>query len=123
MKHAINWFEIPSNDFDRAVKFYGDILGVPLHIEVLGGIPNGRFSYVNNEAHEAIGGAVVYDPRAKPGMTGTTPYLNCTGKLDDVLGRVPSAGGEVLLPNTNIGFGSIALIVDSEGNKIGLHSY
>ena len=54
MKHAINWFEIPSNDFERAVTFYGTILDAPLRKEVLGGTPNGVFAYEQNEADEAI---------------------------------------------------------------------
>ncbi len=123
MKHAINWFEIPSSDFDRAVTFYGMILDAPLRKEVFGGIPNGIFTYDQDDSGQAIGGAIVFEEHAKPGMSGTTPYLNCTGKLDAVLSRVEPAGGKVLLPKTDIGFGSIALIADSEGNRVGLHSY
>ena len=123
MKHSINWFEIPSTDFDRAVTFYGTILDAPLHREVIAGAPNGIFAYEQNAAHEAISGAVIHSPNAKPSMGGTTAYLNCAGKLDIVLGRVEAAGGKVLLPKTDIGFGHIALIVDTEGNKVGLHSY
>ncbi len=123
MKHAINWFEIPSNDFERAVAFYGTILDAPLRREVIAGTPNGVFSYEQDDGRTAVGGAVIFDAHAKPGLSGTTPYLNCTGKLDAVLGRVEAAGGNVLLPKTDIGFGHIALIVDSEGNRVGLHAY
>jgi uncharacterized protein len=120
---ALNWFEIPSVNFDRAVQFYGDILGKPLHQEVSGGIPNGVFPYEGGDDSYAIGGAVIYDERVKPSMGGTTPYLNCNGKLSEVVGRVEAAGGKLLLPTTPTGFGSIAIIVDSEGNRVGLHSY
>ena len=122
MKHAISWFEIPSSNFDRAVKFYGNILGEPLRIEESGGIKNGVFPYVNNDANEAIGGAVVLNPHFKPSENGTCIYLDINGKLDEVLGREPHAGGKVLMPRTDIGFGLIALILDSEGNKVGLHT-
>jgi len=122
MKHAINWFEIPSADFDRAVAFYSTILDAPLRREVFGGTPNGVFAYEQDEGKDAVGGAVIFDPRSKPGMTGVIPYLNCDGKLDAVLGRVEKAGGKVLLPKTDIGFGHIGLILDTEGNKVGLHA-
>ncbi len=121
MKHALNWFEIPSTDFDRAVGFYSTILGEAVRKEVIGGMPNGILPYSGDDEH-AIGGAVVHDARVKPSQNGSTPYLNCNGKIDAVLARVPKAGGSVLLPRTDIGFGSIALILDSEGNRIGLHS-
>lgn len=123
MKHAINWFEIPSSDFERAVRFYDTILDAPLRKEVIAGTPNGIFSYEQDKAGQTVGGAVIHDAHAKPGLNGTTPYLNCNGQLDAVLSRVERAGGKVLMPKTDIGFGCIALIVDSEGNRVGLHSY
>jgi predicted enzyme related to lactoylglutathione lyase len=123
MKHAINWFEIPAADFDRAVAFYNTILDASLRKEVAAGVPNGILPYEQDDSHTAIGGAVISDDRINPGMSGIVPYLNCTGKLDAVLSRVPAAGGKVLMPATQTPFGSIAMIVDSEGNRIGLHSY
>lgn len=123
MKHALNWFEIPSSDFDRAVAFYSTILATPLRREVIAGMPNGIFPYEEDEAGRAVGGAVVFEEQAKPGMTGVIPYLSCNGRLDAVLSRVVPAGGKILLPKTEMPFGSIAFIADSEGNRIGLHSY
>ena len=137
---AFNWIEIPSLNFERAVTFYSDILGKPLYRETLGGIPNGVLPYDSGDGVHAFsggsdgspydstnaaiahGGAVIYDERVKPSMNGITPYLNCNDQLREVVGRVEAAGGKVLLPVTSIGFGSIALIVDSEGNRMGLHS-
>ena len=119
MKNAINWFEIPSTDFERAVTFYSTILGEIVRKELVAGIPNGILPYSGDGA---VGGAIVFDARVTPGMNGVTPYLNCNGIIDAVLARVPAAGGRVQLPRTDIGFGSIALIVDSEGNRIGLHA-
>ena len=137
---AFNWIEIPSLNFERAVTFYSEILGKPLYRETLGGIPNGVLPYDSGDGVHAFsggpggvpydssnaglahGGAVIYDERVKPGMNGSTPYLNCNGQLHEVVGRVEMAGGKILLPVTPIGFGSIAIIVDSEGNRMGLHS-
>ncbi len=122
MKNAINWFEIPSTDFARATAFYNTILDVTLRVEVFGGIPNAVFSSSAND-HSIVGGAVVHNPFFKPAANGVVPYINATGVLDAVLSRVEGAGGKVLMPKTDIGFGSIAIILDSEGNRVGLHSY
>ena len=122
MKHAINWFEIPTANFDRAAAFYAEILGAPLRHETVGGLKNAVLFTEQNDAHEAVGGSIVYNPGLKPGDSGTVPYLNCDGALDSVVARVEPAGGKVLMPKTDIGFGFISLIRDSEGNKIGLHS-
>jgi len=122
MKNAINWFEIPSAEFERATAFYNTILDTQLRVEVFNGIPNAFFPYSGDDKN-AVGGAVVHNPFFKPSADGVVPYLNTTGVIDAVLARVEGAGGKVLMPKTDIGFGSIALILDSEGNRIGLHSY
>ena len=123
MKNTINWFEIPSTNFDRAVKFYSDILGQPLRKEVMGGTPNGVFPYEKDEHDRTVGGSVIYDENVKPSATGVTVYLNCTGIIDEVLARVPKAGGQVLSPKIDTPVGSQAVILDTEGNRIALHAY
>ena len=118
MTNAINFFEIPSLDFDRAVAFYETILGVKLHREVFMDIPSALFP--SGEA--GAGGAVIHSA-VKPSADGPVLYLNADGKLDAVVERVEAAGGAVLMPITAIGEpGFIALIRDTEGNRIGLHS-
>jgi predicted enzyme related to lactoylglutathione lyase len=43
--------------------------------------------------------------------------------LDETLGRVEKAGGKIVMPKTDIGPpGFIAIVRDSEGNSVGLHS-
>jgi predicted enzyme related to lactoylglutathione lyase len=119
MADAINWFEIPAADFDRAVKFYGDILNRPLRKEIFGGIPNGIFE---TDDPDAVGGAIVFSEQYQPSTSGAVVYLNAGHELDAVLSRVDAAGGRVVLPKTDIGDpGYIALILDTEGNKVGLH--
>lgn len=123
MKSALNWFEIPSTDFDRAVKFYSDILGQPLLKREMAGTRNGVFPFEKNDQERAVGGSVIYDPNVKPNPNGTKVYLNCDGILDEVLARVPAAGGKVLSPKVETPVGSQAVIQDTEGNTIGLHAY
>jgi predicted enzyme related to lactoylglutathione lyase len=119
-QHAINWFEIPCEDFDRATSFYETILAAPMQ-------------RVTDEAHMAFfpsdmagtGGTLVKRSFQKPGRGGTMVYLNCDGDLDNVLRRVREAGGLVLMPKTPVpgGHGHFACLRDSEGNHIGLHSH
>lgn len=118
MKNAINWFEIPSSNFDRAVTFYSTILQATLRQEMIGDTPNAILPYEG----EAIGGAVIFSPRIKPSADGVLPYLNCNGVIAEVLARVPAAGGSIIMPCASFPFGQIAIIKDSEGNHIGLHS-
>lgn len=120
---AIAWFEIPALDFNRAVRFYEAALDAPLHREVFGGVPMAVFSHED----EATGGAIVCNPRdTRPSVTGdgVTVYLSAEPTLQATLARVEPAGGKidgsiVELPN-DIGY--IAFFIDTEGNRIGLHS-
>jgi predicted enzyme related to lactoylglutathione lyase len=114
----LNWFEIPAENLDRAVAFYEKVLQTELRREDFGGIPNAIFT-----TREGADGAVILDPRRKPSANGALVYLGVTGRLDAVLARVGEAGGRVVLPKTDIGDpGFIALVQDSEGNVVGLHS-
>jgi predicted enzyme related to lactoylglutathione lyase len=119
MGNAINWFEIPAADFDRAVKFYDTVLNIQLRKELFNAVPNAIFP---TEGADPAGGAVVFSPDYVPSTQGSLVYLNADGKMDDILKRIPAAGGKVLLPKTSIGDpGYIAILLDTEGNKIGLH--
>jgi len=119
MQNAINWFELFVNDLDRATRFYEAALEVKLRREEFGGTPMAIFM---SAADGAVGGALVKNGR-KPGGEGTLVYLNANGKLDAVLGRIEKAGGTVVQPRTDIGApGFIAMVKDTEGNVVGLHS-
>jgi len=64
----------------------------------------------------------VKDGRFRPSPDGTVVYLDAGAALDDCLRLVEAAGGRVVLPRTDIGDpGFIALVVDTEGNRVGLH--
>jgi uncharacterized protein len=118
MNHAINWFELPAKDFNRAVTFYDTIFGAPLRRGEFGGMPHGFFV----KGEESIG-AVVLNPNYTPGAQGTVLYLNAGDQLDTIISRVKSAGGKVVLPKTSIGEqGAIAIVLDTEGNQVGLHA-
>jgi len=119
LKNAINWFEIPVDDYERAVEFYENILQLDLKREVMDGFDIAVFP-----ADEAgVGGSLIKADFLKPSETGSVVYLNVEGMIDGVLQRAQAQGVAILFPKTHIGEpGYIAHIADSEGNRIGLHS-
>jgi predicted enzyme related to lactoylglutathione lyase len=120
MSSVINWFDIPATNFDRAVNFYESVLGISLIRENMLGAQLGIFPARPGEAT----GAVLARDGVTPGTTGSTVYLKAGNDLSAALGRVDGAGGKILHPKTFIkeGWGYFAIILDSEGNAIGLQS-
>jgi uncharacterized protein len=118
--HALSWFEIPATNFNRAKAFYETVLGRTIDPMVMGPTTMGFLSSDPN----AVGGAIVYSEDAEPSTLGTTVYLNGGDDLAPMLSRVERAGGSIAVPKTEIGndFGFFAHFIDTEGNKVGLHS-
>jgi hypothetical protein len=120
MSHPVHWFEIFVSDIERAVRFYQTVLNIELRRENEDGRPMALFA---SAVEQGVGGALVRQPGREPTSQGVLLYLDADGKLDACLGRVERAGGAVVQPKTDIGPpGFIALIRDSEGNVVGLHS-
>jgi predicted enzyme related to lactoylglutathione lyase len=124
MKSAISWFEIPATDLARATKFYEAIFGLSLIPMDLPNIKMRMFPI--EDQMTGIGGAIVDSGGFhKPSATdGPLIYLNGNPDLQTVLGKVEAAGGKITLPKTEISpdYGFMAVIIDTEGNRIGLHS-
>jgi predicted enzyme related to lactoylglutathione lyase len=73
--------------------------------------------------HDGVGGCLVISKDAQPSANGPLIYLNCQNRLDAAIGTVEKNGGKILQPKHQIGpYGSRAVILDSEGNRIALHS-
>jgi predicted enzyme related to lactoylglutathione lyase len=120
MTHAINWFEIPTTDLDRASRFYEQVLGVSLKREHFAGTDSQLAVFQGEQ--ESVRGALIASPRRKPVADGALVYLHASN-LDASLARLEKAGGSVVMPKTDIGEpGFIALVRDTEGNVVGLHS-
>lgn len=115
-----SWFEIPATDFDRAHSFYQKLLDRPIEVIDMGEMKMGMLS----PDPSAAGGAIVSGQGCVPSEDGTTVYLNGGDDLAQMLARVTEAGGRILVPKTEIGsdFGFFAHFVDTEGNRVGLHS-
>lgn len=119
MANAVNWFEIPVSDIHRAVIFYSAILGIVLEA---GPVSEG-YMMATFPAEDGVSGALVSGEGYVPSSNGTTVYLNGGHDLNEVLNRVEAAGGKVIVPKIDIGeSGFFAFFLDTEGNKVGLHS-
>jgi uncharacterized protein len=117
--NAINWFEIPVADMDRAMRFYSTIFAIQLEpMDAMGSL-NAFFPMEPG----GVGGSLTKADGYTPSQEGTVIYLNGGDNLSTVLDRVEEAGGQVVMPKMSIGEnGYMAFILDTEGNKIGLHS-
>jgi predicted enzyme related to lactoylglutathione lyase len=120
MKSALNWFEIPVEDMTRARRFYGALFDTELHMEPMCG---GEMALLPYE-QPAVGGCLFWHEALMPSSQGSLIYLNAGDDLSPMLARVETAGGRITLPKTLINeqVGYMALFIDSEGNRVGLHS-
>jgi predicted enzyme related to lactoylglutathione lyase len=119
-RHAINWFEIPSTDLERAATFYEKLFDRKIRREHFGE-PMAIFM----SSKEGVGGTLVQRADQSPSDSGVLIYLNADGVLADAVARIPKIGGTVLVPVTEIpgGFGRYAVLRDTEGNRIALHEH
>ena len=124
MKNAISWFEIPATDLSRAQKFYETIFGITLSALDLSNIKMRMFPL--DDMMNEVGGALVDSGGFhKPSTTdGPLIYLNGNPDVQNVLNKIEAAGGKILVPKTEISpdYGYMAVFVDTEGNRIALHS-
>jgi len=122
LRNAISWFEIPTTDLDRAQKFYETIFGITLTPLDLDNIKMRMFPV---DDPSAVGGALCHSEGFyHPSMThGPLLYLNANPDIQPILDKVEAAGGKVLVPKTQISpeYGYMAVMQDSEGNRIALH--
>lgn len=122
MKTAIAWFEIPALDFERAMTFYSAVIGedVKKHEMPDPEMLYGVFPY---QEGSGIGGAIVKMEGATPSKDGVTIYLDGGDDLSPSLARAEKAGATIIMPKTDIGEnGFMAQFIDTEGNRIALHS-
>lgn len=124
MSNVINWFEIPAKNFERACNFYGALLDGEVQQMPAGDMPlQMGFLPGTDPGSQGVGGAIVSGEGYEPTSGGSIVYLNGGDDLNTVLNRVEGAGGQVLVPKTSIGEnGFIAHFIDSEGNRVALHS-
>ena len=111
------WFDIPVADLDRAAGFYRAVLGVGVNKETYG-----DFSFCVIDHERGNGGCLVLN-KQEIAAGGVLLYLNANGRIRDAVGKVVPNGGSVIQDTHSIGpHGFRAVVLDSEGNRIALHS-
>ena len=120
MKNLVSIVEIPTTDFPRAVKFYQAILGIKIEEMEMGGATLGVLPNDEGTVNVVLAKGSDY----KPTTDGAVLYLNAGNDLQPMLDKVKQNGGQVIVPKTEISaeMGYFALFIDTEGNKLGLHS-
>ena len=117
MEKLIAWVEIPSADFERAVKFYSTVFKMELSPtdcgdgEKMACFPTGE-------------GAIIQSRHAKPSENGAIVSFTVPDSIEAAISRVEQENGKVVIPKTKIeaeGWGYFALCTDSENNTIGLY--
>ncbi|EAY25118.1 VOC family protein [Microscilla marina] len=121
MANAINWFEIPANNLERAVEFYKAVLGGEFHQQETNGV---KMAFLPMDGQGQVGGALCKSEMHIPSADGAVVYLNGGKDLSTPLSKVTTAGGEVVMPKTKISdeIGYMAFFMDTEGNKVAFHS-
>lgn len=120
MNNLISIVEIPVADFPRAVKFYQAIMGVTIEAMEMDGVQLGVLPNETGTINVVLAKGNDY----KPTTDGAILYLNAGDNLQPILDKVEGNGGQVIVPKTQISpeMGFFALFIDTEGNKLGLHS-
>ena len=119
MSNQIVWVDIPVKDLDRAIKFYSAVLGAQVKKEEFPGMAIGILPHNDGE----VGGCLFKREGEEPSGKGALLYLNANGRLDQAIAAVEANGGKIIQPKHQIGpYGHRAIILDSEGNRVALHS-
>ena len=112
------WFDIPVADLDRAAVFYRGVLGIKVEKSQFD-----NFSFCVLEHNDGNGGCLIPKASEVTSNAGVLLYMNVDGRMRDAVARVAALGGKVLEPAHAIGpHGYRAVVLDSEGNRIALHS-
>ena len=122
LENAINWFEIPVSEIERARRFYEKIFSMEMEPLTIG---NGLKMALFPVTERTVGGALCeHASFYKPSQDGTLIYLNGNPDLREILDRVEDSGGRIIINNTQISpeYGYMAVFEDTEGNRVALRS-
>ena len=116
-KNRVVWMDIPVADLERAQKFYAAVLAIPVQRQEFG-----DFVFCVLDHQDGNGGCLVLNAD-EVSDKGVLIYLNVDGRLRDAISKVEPHGGSIIAPAHSIGpHGYRAVIKDSEGNRVALHS-
>jgi hypothetical protein len=133
--NVINWFEIPVLDSERAKRFYETIFDIEMHTAMMvitdfihAGDMNEEMTFfpsvqgVIQATSGRVTGALVKSDRFKPSNEGVLIYFNAYPTIQTIIDKIEPAGGKIIVPKYKNLAGYIAIFMDSEGNKVGLHA-
>ena len=120
MKSVVSIFEIPATDIARAVNFYEAVLGIEIEKIDIPGMQMGVFP----SEGQLTFGVIIQGEDYKPSPDGVTIYLDGGDDLQGILDKVEKKGGKIVVAKTLHAdeSGYFAIFIDTEGNKLGLHS-
>jgi len=117
--NTICWVDIPVANLDRAIRFYSAVLGAKVAKESVPGFEFGLLPH----AQSNVSGCLCQTEDNRPSAQGPLVYLSVEGRLDDAIQTARESGGRIVQDKHQIGpHGHRAIIVDSEGNRVALHS-
>lgn len=119
---SAKWFNVQVVDYERAKVFYSKVFKSELREERFLGAQIAFLPRRNGQ----LSGAIWSGDSRSPLSGLDLAYLNIGGvdDIDTILERVIESGGNVLMRKVHINdeVGSVAVFVDSEGNRVGIHS-
>ena len=120
MKSFVSIFEIPATEISRAIKFYQNILSIDIEKMDFVDMQMGLFP----TDEQITIGVIVQGEGYTPSSNGVTIYLDGGDDLQIILDKIESNGGKIIVPKTLHAdeSGYYALFIDTEGNRLGLHS-
>ncbi|NRA74085.1 MAG: VOC family protein [Rickettsiales bacterium] len=119
----IAWFDIPVLDLKRAVEFYSELLDLKIEIEKRK-YQDIEIAVIPCAKKNGITGCLAKSKEIKPSKTGILIYLNTQGRLDEAIKIAKKYNCEIISDKTEINpWGFRAIIIDTEGNQIALHSF
>ncbi|NQX43322.1 hypothetical protein SAMN05421820_11690 [Pedobacter steynii] len=118
--NPVGWFDINVSNLERAKKFYETVFNIQL---VDFPIEWGKQSaFPSDDEGLNISGALVEKEERLANGSNTIVYFVSEDCVTEEA-RVEKAGGKISTPKMSIGqFGFVSMIIDTEGNTIGLHS-
>ncbi len=117
--NPVHWFEIATTDLDRARDFYAKLFNLEFELVEMA---ESKMYMFGTPGEPGSSGCLVHAKDSVPSAEGSLVYFSCEDVAEQAA-LVEDAGGTLVVPKTDIGdFGFFAQIIDTEGNRIGLHS-
>lgn len=118
----VGWFEIPVANMDRAKLFYDTVFNIEVQVQDFEGTLMGWFPFAEDKP--GASGSLIQNEAYSPSKSKGVLVYFASDDVNNEINRVEAAGGTIIKPKTQISpdVGYMAVFIDSEGNRIALHS-